>query len=458
MKKIIISDSTLCAENEYSFREKLETARKLERLTVDVIELPAVSDPKTDVLLVRTVSSFVKNAVLSVGAGADKESIDLAASALCRAEKSMIRIELPLSPVGMEYTGKRKPSAMLEWIGEAVAYAKTLCSSVEFCALDATRAEAQFLSDCLKKTAEAGADSVCVCDSAAVMLPDEFAAFTGKAVNDSGVPVSVYCSDKNGLACASAVMAVKAGAAGVKTGIGCGAANLETFAAMVQNLGDRCGFSTGLRYTELNRVIKQLERITPKQVPGAETAEQAEELENIQLCATDSSEAIVAAAEKLGYYLSDNDSDKLCAEVRRMAEKKAVGAKELDAIIASIALQAAPTYELKTFVVNNGNIFQSSAQITLLKDGKELTGISVGNGPVDAAFKAIDQITGVHYELDDFQIQSVTEGKEAVGSAIVKLRSRGRIYSGNGISTDIVGAGIRAYIAAVNRIIYEEDK
>ena len=108
------------------------------------------------------------------------------------------------------------------------------------------------------------------------------------------------------------------------------------------------------------------------------------------------------------------------------------------------------------WIINNGNIISSSAQITLSKNDTVMQGICLGDGPIDAAFLAIDQIVGHHYELDDFQIQSVTEGKEAMGSAIVKLRADGKLYSGNGISTDIIGASIRAYINAVNKIVYEE--
>ena len=91
-----------------------------------------------------------------------------------------------------------------------------------------------------------------------------------------------------------------------------------------------------------------------------------------------------------------------------------------------------------------------------MKDGKQLSGISMGDGPVASAFNAIEQIVGHHYELDDFQIQSVTEGREALGSALVRLRSEGRLYAGNGISTDIIGAAIRAYLSALNKMIYEE--
>ena len=133
-----------------------------------------------------------------------------------------------------------------------------------------------------------------------------------------------------------------------------------------------------------------------------------------------------------------------------------MGAAELEAIVASVALQVPDSYKLVSYVINNGNIINSSAQITLERDGKSLLGIAVGDGPIDAAFVAIEQIIGHRYELDDFQIRSVTEGKEAMGNAIVKLRFDGKLYSGNGISTDIIGASIRAYINAVNKIVYEE--
>jgi 2-isopropylmalate synthase len=162
------------------------------------------------------------------------------------------------------------------------------------------------------------------------------------------------------------------------------------------------------------------------------------------------------AVQRLGYDLTDDDNTKVYEEFLRVAAKKTVGAKELEAIVASVALQYPATYKLENYVINTGNIISASAQITLTKDGSQIQGIAIGDGPVDAAFLAIEQIVGCRYELDDFQIQSVTEGKEAMGSALVKLRSGGKLYSGNGISTDILGASIRAYINAVNKIVYEE--
>lgn len=116
-----------------------------------------------------------------------------------------------------------------------------------------------------------------------------------------------------------------------------------------------------------------------------------------------------------------------------------------------------PTYELKSFVINSGNVINATANIILQKDGEILRGLSAGDGPIDAAFLAIEQIAGCHYELDDFQIQAVTRGREALGSTLIKLRSKGKLYSGNGISTDVIGASIHAYINALNKIVYEEN-
>ena len=139
-----------------------------------------------------------------------------------------------------------------------------------------------------------------------------------------------------------------------------------------------------------------------------------------------------------------------------MAEKKKVNARELEAIVATSAMQVPSTYRLVSYLTNSGNVISASAHICLEKDGEKYEGITVGDGPIDASFMAIEQIIGHHYELDDFQIQSVTEGHEAMGNALVRLRSGGKIYSGNGISTDIIGASIHAYLNALNKIIYEE--
>lgn len=458
MKQIKIADTTLCRkEGAFSFKEKIEIARQLEKLCVDVIELPEIENAKTDILLVKTISSFVKKSVISVAAGSSRESIENAALALANAQKGRIRIQLPVSPVTMEYVSRKKAPKMLEWISEAVSFAKEKCADVEFCAVDATRADNGYLAQAIEAAVSAGATCVTVCDSAAEMMPDDFAAFIAQTIKECRVPVGVHCENKNGLAVAAAILSVRVGADCVKTSVNGEGVPLDTFANMIRNCGNNYDFEAGIRSTELHRIVKQIHWI----VGNSENAKSVVSVSNadeigIHLDVKDSQEDVYAAVKKLGYDLSEEDQARVYEEFIRVAAKKTVGAKELDAIVASVALQVPSTYQLVSYVINNGNIISATAQITLNKNGAPMQGFSLGDGPIDAAFLAIDQIIGHHYELDDFQIQSVTEGKEAMGSALVKLRAGGKLYSGNGISTDIIGASIRAYLNAVNKIVYEE--
>ncbi len=458
MKQIRIADTTLCRKDSaFGFKEKLEIARQLEKLKVDVIELPEIENARTDILLVRTASSFVKKSVLSVAAGSTLESIENAALALAHADNASIRIELPLSPVGMEYTSHKKPPVMLQYIAQAVALAKEKCENVEFCAVDATRAEPEFLQKAIDAAIGAGATSISLCDNAAEMMPDDFAKVVGDIADKVAVPVSVACENKNGLAVACAVLAVRAGVDGVKTCVDGNGVSLEVFADMVKNCGNTYGFACNIRVTELHRVVKQICWVAQnvKNEKSAVTVASADE-NGIRLDKQDDQAAVITAVAKLGYDLSDEDAAKVYEEFLSVAANKNVGAKELEAIVASVALQVPATYKVINYIINSGNTIPCTAQITLSKNGEEKQGVSLGDGPIDAAFLTIEQIIGHHYELDDFQIQSVTEGKEAMGSAIVKLRSGGKLYSGNGISTDIIAASIRAYINAVNKIVYEE--
>jgi len=290
------------------------------------------------------------------------------------------------------------------------------------------------------------------------MMPDCFGAFIedGKKIA-AKTELGVCCNNKNGLAAANAVMAIRNGADIVKTDVGSNEVPLETIAGIFKNCGNSYDFVSNIKYTELNRIIKQINWIigNAKNEKSAITVAETDE-SGINLNSNDNKDAVITAVLKLGYDLSEEDSAKVYEEFLRVAEKKSVGAKELDAIVATTALQVPTTYKLTSYVINNGNIIPSTAQITLEKEGEALQGIGIGDGPVGAAFLAIEQIIGHHYELDDFQIQSVTEGKEAMGSAVVKLRQNGKLYSGNGISTDIIGAAIKAYLSAVNKIVYEE--
>ena len=160
----------------------------------------------------------------------------------------------------------------------------------------------------------------------------------------------------------------------------------------------------------------------------------------------------------MGYELTDEDNGKVFDEFKRLAlRKKSVDKRELEAVIASTAMQAPSTYHLVSYVVNSGSIISATANVTLEKNGEKISGVSTGDGPIDAAFHAIEQVIGHHYELDDFRISAITKGREAVGSSIIRLRANGKLYPGNGVSTDIIGACIRAYVNALNKIVHEEN-
>ncbi len=459
--KIRIADRTLCREeNTFTFKEKIEIARQLEKLNVDAIELPVIENIKADTLLIRTLSSFVKESTVSVAVGITKEGVENAAAALIGTKKPRLRIEVPVSTVGMEYTCHKKADKMIVLINELIDLAKTKVEDVEFCALDAARAEKDVLNQMINAAITAGATTVTICDSAAEMMPDTFGEFIKEIidyVDNEKVSVGVMADDKNGLAAANAVMAVKNGATTVKTDVAGGGIPLTTLAAILKNCGGKNDFESNIKYTETGRIINQINWIigNAKNEKSAATVAGGED-GVMTFNANDDKDTVIASVMKLGYDLTEEDSVKVYEEFLRVAAKKSVGTKELDAIVASVALQVPPTYKLVSYVINNGNIISASAQITLEKDGNQIQGVCIGDGPVDAAFKSIEQIIGFHYELDDFQIQSVTEGKEAVGSAVVKLRYDGKLYSGNGISTDILGAAIRAYLGAVNKIVYEE--
>ena len=460
MKKIIISDMTLTNYPTLSFKEKIEVARCLDNLNVDVIYMPKIENTKADSLLIRTVSAFIKNSALCVESGSSTESIDAAAAAISGSKNARMAVRLPVSSIQMEYVYHKKPAKMVIFAKEIFAAATAKCENVEFYAEDATRADSAFLREMVIGAIDAGVKAVTLCDDEGAMLPDEFAAFIKDTYTNipelEKVTVGVVCKNTNGMASASAVMAAKASVDEIKCCVGKkDITGLDDFAKILFGCGERCGLFSGINYNILNRSVNQIEWIEGGKKVNASTKIEISDNVNV-FDVHDSEESIFDAVKKLGYDLSDDDLKRVYEEFKRVAEKKKITAKDLDAIVSSVALQVPPTYKLVSYLINNGNIIDSSAQIKLEKDGKYISGISTGDGPIDASFKTLSQIIGRRFELDDFQIQSVTEGQEAMGYALVKLRNDGKVYSGNGISTDIMEASIKAYINAVNKTVYEE--
>ena len=467
MKNIKISDITLREAGRsraLPFKERVEIARTLDRLRLDVIELPPIRDEKADVLSNKTIASVVTSSILSAATGLTEESVAAAWESVKGARRPRLHILVPASPVQMEYQCHKKAPAMLELVKALVARARYFTEEVEVSLVDATRAETAFLYQALAAAAEGGAAAVTLCDSAGVMTPAECEAFIRAAVENvpalEKVELGVELSDNMHMAVACAAAAIDAGAAAVKTAVSpMGVPLTQDFAAYMAIKGDAKGLRCGLRTTELNRAAGQLQWLLQTEKSGGSPFDSGVAESDASLCLTagDDMDQVVKVVRAMGYELTEEDNARVFEAFRRIAEKKHfVGSRELEAIIASAALQVPSTYRIADYVVTAGGTIGAMASITLEKDGKRLGGVCAGDGPIDAAFLAIEQIIGHHYELDDFQIQAVTEGREAMGSALVKLRADGRLYSGNGISTDVIGASIRAYISALNKIVYEE--
>ena len=464
MTKITICDVTLkeycSAAYQVSFKEKVEVAKLLDKMGADVIECGKLVNKKTDTLFLHTIIPLVKNSVICCSVELDESSVESTYEALKSAPRSRLLVSAPLSPMQMEFVCHCKEKALLEKIKTTVSKAASLCSDVEFVAEDATRSEKDVLARAINTAIEAGATTVTLCDSAGIMLPEEFASFIReiKAAIPAleGVTLSVECSNSLSMGEAVVISTLAEGVSQIKTGIECKSVpSTQAISNIFRTKGSFLGYSCSLNNTLLSQAVSGVQSILSKK--SSSRTDMAGELpEDFTLNKEDDIKTVSQYIARLGYELSEEDTVKVYESFRQLAQKKPIGPKELDAIIASNALQVTPTYTLKSYVINTGNVISSTAAIELEKAGSVISGISLGDGPIDAAFLAIEQIIGHHYELDDFQIQSVTEGREAVGEAIVKLRSEGKLYSGRGISTDIVGASIKAYINAINKICFEE--
>jgi 2-isopropylmalate synthase len=339
-------------------------------------------------------------------------------------------------------------------VEELIKAAVEKCEKVELVCMDATRADRQFLKDVSVAAYNNGAVAVTLCDDAGVMMPEEFAEMVADVKSVCGAKLYVMPSDAINMAAANAVAALKAGADGVETAVYGNWLSAEILSDIIRVKGADIGIEGQLNATDIHRETEEIKAMINGK-NGAVTVSTDGVRSSVSLNAESTLSDVCEAVRALGYELSHEDSGKVYDEFKRVALKKSkIGIKEIDAIVAAAAMQVPSTYHVESYVINSGNIISATANITLIRDGEKLCGISTGDGPINAAFLAIEQIIGHHYELDDFQIQSVTEGHEAMGSALVKLRDGDKLYSGSGVSTDIIGASIRAYINALNKIVY----
>ncbi len=466
MKEIRISDVTLKSAGgpteSLSFREKIALAKLLDRTGVSYIECEPIEKPRQDSLLLKSIAGVIHDAALAVPVKLlDTSGAEMTWNAIKGAKKARLQVTAPVSTVQMEYFYHLKEAGMLKAISAAVAACRAFTEDVEFIASDAGRASEDFLTECARCALEAGACQVTFSDAAGLLLPEEIGEFVRrmKAALGEETQIGIHCSNELFMASTCSVSAISSGVDEVKcVSYGRSTASLLEVASIIRERGNAIGASSSVRVTELGRLIRQVAKIFETGRSATSPFEDGvREGEDFVMNAHESIESISHAVANLGYDLSQEDLDKVYERFREIAARKEkVTARELDSIVATYAMQVPATYEIVDYVINSGNVISATSRIRLKKNGEIVDGVCVGDGPIDASFLAIEQITGSHYELDDFQIRAVTEGREAMGETVVRLRSEGKLYSGRGISTDIIGSGIRAYINALNKIIYEE--
>jgi len=467
MEKVIIADKTLKQDQHQlnlSFREKIELCRLIDSLGVDVIELPAIENLKTDSLLIKSVSAVVREARIAVPVTFSPDSVKTTWFALRETRQSLLQVSVPVSSVQMEYLSHLKPSQLLDKTIQLIHECLQYTPDVELILTDCSRGEQSFIQSLMDAAAREGIRRITFSEATGEMLPEEMSGYIHSLIEntDRQFIFGIDCSNSISLADACVVESLRSGIREIKTAayaLDC--ASLENVVRIIHSKGEHLGARCDVRPEKLRRTISQIENLCKTTVnPLTPFENGVREQDNfISLSIHDSRESIDRAMDDLGYSLSQEDRDKIYRSFLSVAEKKkgSLSLREMDAIIASEAMQVPPAYQIISYVINTGNVIGAMAHMKIRYLDKTLEGISAGDGAIDAAFLAIEQAVGKHFELDDFQIQAVTEGKEAMGETIVRLRSQGKLYSGRGLSTDIVGAGVMAYINALNKIVYEEE-
>lgn len=496
-KRISFFDTTLrdgeqspgCSMNK---REKLLLAKQLEKLGVDVIEAGFAASSIGDFESVQLIANEIKNATVSVLARTVKGDIDKAWDAVKYAAKPRIHTFIATSEIHMKYKLKKDPEDVIKTAEEMVRYASSLCPEVEFSAEDATRSDPEFLARIFDSVIQAGAKIINIPDTVGYTTPNEFYNFImdikSKSKYLDSVQISVHCHNDLGLAVANTLAAAEAGATQFEctiNGIGerAGNAALEEVVMALEVRRDKYGYEFNINTKEIIKTSHLLTSITGinvqpnKAIVGAnafaheagihqhgmlsnrETYEIMTPesigltMNNMVLGKHSGKHAFKDRIESMGYELENEELDKAFEEFKALADKKKqVFDKDIEAIITSSGESDDDKYKLVRFVVNSGNTITTTASVLLNTNGIDIEGISSAAGPVDAAFSAIKKCLDMDLELEDFSLQSVTEGTDALGYAIVKLGYEGNHYSGRAVNINIVEASISAYINAVNRI------
>lgn len=500
MKRIKVFDTTLRDGEQapgYSMNisEKVEMARQLEALGVDIIEAGFAASSNEDFESIKAISAVVKNAVVCSLSRLVREDIERAYEAIKNASHPRLHVFIATSDIHLEHKLKATRQQVLDRVKELVAYSKSLCPDVEFSAEDASRSDWNYLAEVYTTAIEAGANVINVPDTVGYATPDEMYSLIRYLMenirNVEKAEISVHCHNDLGMGVANTLAAVRAGATQIEctiNGIGerAGNASLEELVMAFYTKKDYYGCETGINTRQIYKTSRLLSTITgvsispSKPIVGANafaheagihqhgvlnnpmtyeimSPESVGILRNRMVLGKHSGRhAVEARLTELGYELSEQDLEKIFVQFKKLTDKKkSITDMDLIALVGAERLSDAEIYTLESFSVQSGSDMSSTASIKLLKGMECVMDAAVGSGPIDAAFKAIERIANTGSELINYTIQSVTEGEDALGEAMVKLKSpdSDEIFTGHGLSTDIIEASIKAYVNGVNKLL-----
>ena len=473
--------------------EKVQIAHALERLNVDIIEAGFPASSKGDFDAVAAVAAEVRAPVIAGLARTRESDITAAGEALRGAARARIHTFIATSPIHMEYKLKLSPDGVLKEVENGVKLARGITPDVEFSAEDASRSDMDFLVEVFSLAIETGATTCNIPDTVGYAMPGEFEEFCRTVitrVNKPGVIWSVHCHNDLGLAVANSLAAVRAGARQVEctiNGLGerAGNASMEETVMSLRTRHDHFGADTAIdarKFFTTSKLVSSLTGVPVqpnKAVVGINAfAHEAGIHQHGMLCNRATYEIMTPESvgapgtdlhlgkhsgrhafnervEQLGYRLNAEQGASAFEYFKELCDKKKdVSDGDIEAFLLDRILHLTPEggYELKDYAVTVGSGGKPTASVTLARDGTETTEAAYGNGPVDAAYKAILKILPFSPELAEFRIRATSELADALGEAHVILRYKEIKAQGRGASTDIIEATMRAYVEAVNRL------
>lgn len=498
MRKIKVFDTTLrdgeqspgCSMN---LSEKLQMARQLDALGVDIIEAGfAIASPE-DFKSVEAISQTVQNCKVASLARCTPGDIDAAWNAVKCAKYPRIHVFIATSDIHMEFKLKMSREQVLESIAKHVAYAKAYCGDVEFSCEDASRSEWDFLVKCCETAIEAGACVLNIPDTVGYSSPQEmFDLITYLRKHTKGienVDISAHCHDDLGMAVANSLACIRAGASQVEctvNGIGerAGNASLEEIAMALKTRSEYYGAETGVNTKQIYKTSKLLSSITgvpiapSKSIVGANAFAHESGIHQHGVIANvltyeimkpsdvgipqnsmvlgkhSGKHALRERLNQLGFDVTKEQLDEMFVRFKALADKKKnLTDHDIEALALVNAHAVAATYELISHVVSTGKDITNIACVKIKKNDEIFEEVAIGTGPIDASFKAVDKITGLDILLENFSLNAVTDGEDAMGEAVVKLRCGNELHTGCGLSTDVIESAIKAYINGINKIV-----